>query len=381
MDDTLLTDLGSNKAIVEDEGLDMPAYGVNSGLTVAMLRGEDYDSGKWEQLLDQMTFSEHALLVSDGSFSTHALGSVGIGSTYERDGPTGVVGSVTGISFPSEGIWASSFNMGLAEKIGDVLGEDARINDIQGLYLPGINIHRSPFGGRTNEYFSEDTLLTGWMCEAEVKGVQAKGVIAHVKHFIFNDEEAQRNGICIWLNEQAAREIYLRPWEYAVNPFRGNAHAVMSSFNRAGALWTSASENLVQNILRGEFGFDGYVITDMASSNAALFMTYVDGFMNGTDLYLGSGSETALDEYKSSVTFANRIRESAHRLLYVLSNYSAVMNGVSSSLRFVAVTPWWQMTIYALMGVGAAGFLGFGLLLLFTIRKGKREKRGAVYEV
>lgn len=378
VDDTLLTDLGSNKAIVEDEGLDMPAYGVNSGLTVAMLRGEDYDSGKWEQLLDQMTFSEQALLVSDGSFSTHALGSVGIGSTYERDGPTGVVGSVTGISFPSEGIWASSFNMGLAEKIGDVLGEDARINDIQGLYLPGINIHRSPFGGRTNEYFSEDTLLTGWMCEAEVKGVQAKGVIAHVKHFIFNDEEAQRNGICIWLNEQAAREIYLRPWEYAVNPSRGNAHAVMSSFNRAGALWTSASENLVQNILRGEFGFDGYVITDMASSNAALFMTYVDGFMNGTDLYLGSGSETALDEYKSSVTFANRIRESAHRLLYVLSNYSAVMNGVSSSLRFVAVTPWWQMTIYALMGVGAAGFLGFGLLLLFTIRKGKREKRGAV---
>lgn len=375
--DELLADLGSNKEIVEEEELTMPAYGTGSGMTVAMLRGEAYDSEKWDQLLDQMTFSEQALLVSDGSFSTHATGSVGVGSTYEQDGPTGVVGSITGISFPSEGIWASSFNTELAERIGDALGEDARINNIQGVYLPGINIHRSPYGGRTNEYFSEDTLLTGLMCEAEIRGVQENGVIAHVKHFIFNDEEAQRNGICIWMNEQAAREIYLRPWEYAVNPSRGNAHAIMSSFNRAGALWTSASENLVQNILRKEFGFDGYVITDMASSNAALFMTYVDGFMNGTDLFLGSGSENALDEYKSSVTFANRIRESVHRLLYVFSNYSAVMDGISNSLQFAEVTPWWQMVLYALIGVSGTGTVIFGVLLVFCVMREKKRRAGA----
>ncbi|MDD2957085.1 MAG: glycoside hydrolase family 3 N-terminal domain-containing protein [Lachnospiraceae bacterium] len=372
----LLADLGSNKEIVEDESMTAPKYSEGSGLMVAMLRGEEYSSEKWEQLLDQMTFSEQALLVSDGSFSTHSIGSVGIGSTYEQDGPTGVVGSATGISFPSEGIWASSFNTELAGRIGDALGEDARLNNIQGLYLPGINIHRSPYGGRTNEYFSEDPLLTGLMCESEITGVQENGVIAHVKHFIFNDEEAQRNGICIWLNEQAAREIYLRPWEYAVNPSRGNAHAVMSSFNRAGALWTSASENLVQSILRGEFGFDGYVITDMASSNAALFMTYVDGFMNGTDLYLGSGSESALNEYKASATFANRIRESVHRILYVLSNYSAVMNGISTSQQFVNITPWWQTVIYALIGVSGAGTVGFGALVVLCImKKRKREAK------
>ena len=370
----LLGDLASDKAIIEDEADTMPSYGTGSGLTVAMLRGENYDSEKWDQLLDQMTFSEQALFVTDGSFSTHSIGSVGVGSTYEQDGPTGVVGGVTGISFPSEGIWASSFNTELASKIGDALGEDARLNNIQGVYLPGINIHRSPYGGRTNEYFSEDSLLTGLMCEAEIKGVQENGVVAHVKHFIFNDEEAQRNGICIWLNEQSAREIYLRPWEYAVNPSRGNAHAVMSSFNRAGALWTSASENLIQNILRGEFGFDGYVITDMASSNAALFMTYLDGFMNGTDLFLGSGSETALDSWKTSATFANRIRESVHRLLYVFSNYSAVMDGVSNSQQFIAVTPWWQIAIYAVLGVSAAGTAGFGILLLITIWKEKKRK-------
>lgn len=369
LNDELLSDLGSNKEILEDETLAMPKYGQEGSLTAAMLRGEPYDSDKWEQLLEQMTFSEQALLVSDGSFSTHAVASVGIGGSYEQDGPTGVVRSVTGLSFPSEGIWTSSFNTELAEKVGDALGEDARINDIQGIYLPGINIHRSPYGGRTHEYFSEDTLLTGLICEAEISGVQEKGVIAHVKHFIFNDEEAQRNGIGIWLNEQSAREIYLRPWEYAVNPSRGNAHAVMTSFKRAGTLWTSASENLIENILRGEFGFDGYVITDMASSNAALFMTYVDGFMNGTDLFLGSGSESALDQYRSSVTFANKIRESVHHLLYALCNYSAVMDGVSNSLQFVSVRPWWSTAIYASIAVCTAALVLSGLLLILSIRK------------
>ena len=354
--DKMTADIASDKAIVEDENAVMPTYGAASGLTVAMLRSNDeahipYDDEIWEQLLDQMTFAEQALLVTDGSFNTKAIPSVALSSTSEQDGPTGVVGSVNQLSFPSEGIWASTFNTELIAKVGDALAEDARINNLQGLYLPGINIHRAPFGGRTHEYFSEDPFLTGIAAEAEIKAVQAKGVIVHVKHYIFNDEESQRNGICIWLGEQAAREIYLKPWEYAVKPSRGNAHGVMSSFNRAGCLWTSASTELMENILRGEWGFDGYVITDMASSNAALFMTYLDGFMNGTDLFLGAGGETALDAYKNSPTFANKIRESAHRILYVIGNYSAAMNGVSSSLEIKTITPWWQLTLYGLNGV------------------------------
>lgn len=378
--DAFAYDLSSNKAITEDAQAIMPSYGVNNGLTLAMLRSTEtesipYDDERWEQLLDQMTFSEQALLVTDGSFSTKAIGSVSLSATAAQDGPTGVVGSQTQLSFPSEGIWASTFNTDLIAQVGDALAEDARINNIQGLYLPGINIHRTPFGGRTHEYFSEDPYLTGVAAEAEITALQAKGVIAHVKHFIFNDEEAQRNGICIWLNEQSAREIYLKPWEYAVKPSRGNAHAVMSSFNRAGSLWTSASTALVQNILRGEWGFDGYIITDMASSNAALFMTYVDGFMNGTDLYLGAGSETALDAYKDNATFANMIRESAHRLLYAIGNFSAAMNGVSSLLRIEPITPWWGVTLWVLIGVAAVLFVGSGVMLCLTYRKKKTANK------
>ncbi len=372
-------DLSSYKAIAEDEDAKMPTHGVASGLTLAMLRSDDtqtiaYDDPLWEQLLDQMTFSEQALLVTDGSFSTKAISSVALSGTAEQDGPTGVVGSVNSLSFPSEGIWASTFNTELIAKVGDALAEDARINDLQGLYLPGINIHRTPFGGRTHEYFSEDPFLTGIAAEAEIKAVQAKGVIVHVKHYIFNDEEAQRNGICIWLGEQSAREIYLKPWEYAVKPSRGNAHAIMTSFNRAGCLWTSASSELMDEILRGEMGFDGYAITDMASSNAAYFMTYVDGFMNGTDLYLGAGSETALDAYKNSPTFAGRVRESAHRLLYVIGNYSAAMNGISSSLQIVTVMPWWQIALYCLLGASAAFFALSMLMTAVSLQKQRASK-------
>ena len=372
----MTADIASNKAIVEDEGVQMPAYGVDSGLTVAMLRSDGeqtiaYDDPMWEQLLDQMTFAEQALLVTDGSFNTKAIASVALSSTAEQDGPTGVVGSVNQLSFPSEGIWAATFNTELIARVGDALAEDARVNDLQGLYLPGINIHRSPFGGRTHEYFSEDPFLTGIAAEAEIKAVQAKGVIVHVKHYIFNDEEAQRNGIGIWLSEQSAREIYLKPWAYVVMPSRGNAHAIMSSFNRAGCLWTSASSALMENILRGEWGFDGYVITDMASSNAALFMTFLDGFMNGTDLFLGAGSESALDAWKDSPTFASNIRESAHRLLYVIGNYSAAMNGVSSSLQIRTVMPWWQVTLYTLCAASAL-LLAVSLAMTALSRRKKR---------
>ncbi len=363
-------DISSNKAIEEDEEAKMPKFGIDSGLSIMMLRSDEaepiaYEDERWETLLDQLSFAEISKLVTDCSFQTPAIGgSVSKPGTTEQDGPTGVANSVTELSFPSEGIWASTFNTDLIQKVGDALAEDARINGLNGLYLPGINIHRSPFGGRTHEYFSEDPYLTGVSAEAEIKAVQAKGVIAHVKHFIFNDEEANRNGIGIWLDEQAAREIYLKPWEYAVMPSRGNAHAVMSSFNRAGCLWTSAGTELLQNILRDEWGFDGYVITDMASSNAALFMTYVDGFMNGTDCFLGAGSTTALNDYKNSPTFCSMIRESAHRILYVTANFSSAVNGLSSLDRVVPITPWWGVTLisvtvtFGVFTVTSAIFMG-----------------------
>ena len=340
-----------------------------SGSQLIALRGLPYDHSAWDILLDQLTYEEQALLISNAAFGTSTLDSIALKESKASDGPTAVSDSVTSISFPSEGIWASSWDTELIRKIGDLLAEDARMNGVDTMYAPGINIHRTPFGGRAHEYFSEDPFLTAQAAMAEIAGMQQKGVVAVLKHYAFNDEEAARNGICVWLNEQAAREIYLLPFEYAMRPSVGSALGAMSSFNRAGTLWTGASSALQIALARGEWDFQGYFITDMASSNGALFMTYDDGVFNGTDLFLGSGSKTALKEWKSSIPFRQRVREAVHRVLYVTVNHSAVMNGVSPTSQVIPVMPWWQMALLAALILSAVlSAVGLTMCIVQMIR-------------
>ena len=373
--DGMLADLQSHKALPDDARAVSPAYNVPSGSQLIALRGLPYDHSAWDILLDQLTYEEQALLISNAAFGTSTLDSIALKESKASDGPTAVSGSITSVSFPSEGIWASSWDVELIQKIGDLLAEDARMNGVDTLYAPGINIHRTPFGGRAHEYFSEDPFLTAQAAMAEIAGMQQKGVVAVLKHYAFNDEEAARNGICVWLNEQAAREIYLLPFEYAMRPSSGSAWGAMSSFNRAGALWTGASSALQIALARGEWDFQGYFITDMASSNGALFMTYDDGVFNGTDLFLGSGSKTALKEWKSSILFRQRVREAVHRVLYVTVNHSAVMNGVSPTSRVIPVMPWWQMALLAALILSAVlAAVGLTMCIVQLIR----EKRSCV---
>ena len=336
--------LASNKPIEEKEEASVPAYDRNNGLTLQMLRGKDYNDPMWDKLLDQMSFTDQAYLITNGQMSTVVIPSVAKPDTKEGDGPTGYSGSQGGLSFPSEGIWASSFNNELIRKVGDALAEECLFHGLTGLYANGINIHRMPFGGRSHEYFSEDPFLTGAAGAAEIAGLQAKGVIANVKHFAFNDEEAERNGIGVWLNEQAAREIYLLPFEYALSPSMGNAHAVMSSFNRAGTVWTGAYGDPT-GMVGGEWGLNGYCITDMASSNGASYMTYQDGIPNGTDVFLGSGSRDALNAFKGNATFCQAMREACHRILYSIGNYSAAMNGIGPDTVVGARNVWWEVAL------------------------------------
>ena len=362
----MFADLSSHKSI-SDDGSASPVYAEQSGLRLVMLRGLPYESVVWNKFLDQMTYEEQALLLTNAAFGTSVIKEHGIPPTKANDGPTGVKLSVTNTSFPSQGIWASSFNIGLVEKIGDILAEDALLSDIDTMYAPGINIHRTPFGGRAHEYFSEDPFLSGMAAIAEVKGMQKKGVVAVLKHFAFNDAEAARNGISVWLNEQSAREIYLLPFEYAMRPSMGNAVGAMSGFNRAGVIWTGASRALQINVSRNEWDFEGYFITDMASANGALYMTYDDGIYNGTDLFLGSGSKSALAEWRNSNAFRNRVREAAHRVLYVTANHCARMNGITPTSIIVEIMPWWQATIITLIVVFAvlsAACLGFWIVIL-----------------
>lgn len=367
----MMQDLSSHKKIQEDNAQKPPEYNVQSGSLLITLRGLDYDHEAWDKLLNQLTYEEMALLISNAAFGTSTLDSISLKETKASDGPTAVTGSVTGTSFPSEGIWASTFDTEMIEKVGDLLAEDARLNGVDTMYAPGMNIHRTPFGGRAHEYFSEDPYLTATAAIAEVSGMKKKGVIGVLKHFAFNDEESARNGICIWLNEQSAREIYLLPFEYAMRPSMGGAIGAMSSFNRAGTLWTGASRALQMTVSREEWNYQGYFITDMASSNGALFMTYDDGIFNGTDLFLGSGSKTALKEWKNSVAFKNRVREATHRVLYVTVNYCAAMNGVTPNKRYVSITPWWQVTlIVAIVVVGVAALSG---LIIYFVTLFKNE--------
>lgn len=367
----MMQDLSSHKKIQEDNAQKPPEYNVQSGSLLITLRGLDYDHEAWDKLLNQLTYEEMALLISNAAFGTSTLDSISLKETKASDGPTAVTGSVTGTSFPSEGIWASTFDTEMIEKVGDFLAEDARLNGVDTMYAPGMNIHRTPFGGRAHEYFSEDPYLTATAAIAEVSGMKKKGVIGVLKHFAFNDEESARNGICIWLNEQSAREIYLLPFEYAMRPSMGGAIGAMSSFNRAGTLWTGASRALQMTVSREEWNYQGYFITDMASSNGALFMTYDDGICNGTDLFLGSGSKTALKEWKNSVAFKNRVREATHRVLYVTVNYCAAMNGVTPNKRYVSITPWWQVTlIVAIVVVGVAALSG---LIIYFVTLFKNE--------
>lgn len=351
-------DITSHKPIVEEKDATMPNFGNSSQkLTLAMMVGLKYDDPQWDMILDNLTQEEIFDTLVQCYGYTPEIASIAKPLTDEDDGPYGVSNTAEGYSSMScEGIIASTFNKELYAKVGEAIASDARSGhdeaqkNLHGLYAPGLNIHRSCFGGRAAEYFSEDPYLTSIAAVEEIKEMQKQYVVACPKHFIFNDEESNRNGIGIWMNEQTAREIYLSPWEYALRPDKGNAHSLMTSFNRAGFLWTSASSDLMEEILRGEWAFDGYTLTDMAGSNGKLFMVYDDGFMNGTDCFLDKGSYSDMtSEMRTSNTFNQKQRESMHRLLYVVANYSAAMDGYSVSTKMVPVAVPWKVAIKSLV--------------------------------
>ena len=365
-------DLQSHKEIAEEEGMKEIVYASGEQNRLINLRGAPFDSELWDKLLNQMTYEEQSLLLTNGAFGTSTIDSIGLMETKASDGPNFITSTQTNVSLSSEGIWASSFDEELLGEIGDYLAEDARINKKDTLYAPGINIHRTPFIGRSHEYFSEDPFLSAVSAMNQIRAMEKKGVIPTTKHFAFNDEDSARNGICIWLNEQAAREIYLLPFEYAMGKEYANGHGCMSSFNRAGCLWVGASNALQNTIARGEWGFEGYYVTDMAASNGKLYMTLDDGIMAGTDLFLSSGSKTELKPYKGSLTFKNKVREATHRLLYVIANYSCAMNGVTADSVIVPITPWWDNLLVGL-SIGSASLLALsaGAFLFFSFKRPK----------
>ena len=359
-------------------------YGEDNGLNLfGLWKDTDgnelpYDHALWDDLLDQTTFEEQTYLICNAWCATQALSSVAAPGTENRDGPAGlnylpappVIG--LGMCYPSENLIASTFDTETAWKIGECLGEDNLACGFTFLYAPGANTHRNAFGGRNGEYYSEDGYLAGIMCEYEVKGLQSNGGGAQIKHFALNDMEVNRNGCAIWANEQSIREIYLKAFERGCAKGKGEALSVMSSFTRTGALWAGAHKGLLTDVLRGEWGFDGFVQSD--GNGYGLMSNYVDGLRAGNDLFMCGGGRKALDKYKDSPEITLAMREATHRTLYALTRTNA-MNGLTSSTRVLTLTPWWRYAINGMIA-GAAVLTGvFAALLVFTVIKGILRKK------
>ncbi|MGN0805967.1 MAG: glycoside hydrolase family 3 C-terminal domain-containing protein, partial [Candidatus Coproplasma sp.] len=266
-------------------GYSMPVTGANNGITLDELVGLDYYDEKWEKFLDQLTLNEMAALLNEGAFHTTAIQRLQVPQTTSSDGPVGFVNFIGApeiygtCAYPSEVVAGSTWNTQLIKKMGQAVGNEALIGNedgdgapYSGWYAPGLNLHRSPFGGRNYEYYSEDSFLSGKMTAAIVEGCADRGVYVTMKHLALNDQETHRsiNGVLTWATEQSMREIYLKAFEIAVKAVNAYAEeqgreiplAAMSSFNRIGERWTGGDYRLLNTILRDEWGFEGLVISD-----------------------------------------------------------------------------------------------------------------------
>lgn len=372
MSDKLYTDLD---VVLDDKSADyeMPTFGADGNLTLANMSGKDYDDPEWEQLLDQMSFDEMSKLVGWAAHQTQAVPSIAKPATKDENGPTGLNqtffgGKIKGMAYPSAVVIASTWNTDLMETVGECMGEDGLHTGVTGLYGPATNIHRSAYMGRNFEYYSENPFLSGKSCAAVVRGVQSKGVITYVKHFALNEQGTGQSSLSTWSNEQAIREIYLEPFEKAVE--EGGTKALMLSFNRYGAKWSGSDSNTNINVLRNEWGFDGFTLTDNDSQKPYMSVTIaLPGGTNGYDCW-SSFRADQLKEYRNNAELMSQMRESAHRILYVIAG-SAAMNGISENATVTHVYTWWQIACVALdvvLGIGCAA------MIVWCVRDRKKAK-------
>ena len=349
-----------------DEADSMPAVGANNELPLISLRGYEYDHEAWNTLLDQLTVEDMWSIVSgDGSAAIEGIGKPG---TSAKDGPAGITGTLNGgasaFGYPVEALLASTWNLDIAEQMGRFLGEDSLLSGITGLYAPACNIHRSPFSGRNFEYYSEDGYISGKFTANVVEGAKEKGMYCFVKHFALNDQEAVRVSACTFSNEQTIRELYLKPFELAVR--EGKTAAMMSSYNHIGCVWSGHHEGLLTEVLRNEWGFTGYVLTDFMSPTS--YEDVLAGIQVGQDTWMSSKTTEFSNADADNATLTCAMRESCHRVLYTTVNSNA-MNGISVTTKIVAVTPAWM---YWLIGLDVIVAVGVGVASFFIIRKIRR---------
>ena len=296
----------------------MATTGADNGLTLADMRDADYDDPRWEKLMDQLTVDEMANMIAMAGYQTAAMDSVGKVATLDFDGPAAINNNFTGvgsIGFPIEVVVASTWNKELAQAWGECMGKISQEMGAEGWYAPGMNTHRTAFGARNYEYFSEDGVLAGNMGAKAVEGARKYGVYSYIKHFALYEGNAKM--VSVWSNEQAIREIYLKPFEISVK--QGGANAVMVSWSFLGDKWTGESSNLMNTVLRDEWGFRGMALTDFFRNNGHGFMNADAALANGVDAMLstfnGEENNVANPEHPTSVL---QMRNACKNVMYTV---------------------------------------------------------------
>ena len=425
LSDELKADLYSRSSRNPAEGTVPKTYsfGEENGVDLIDLRGLDYDDPLWDELLDQMDLDELAKMIDESGYCTPAMDSVNKPKVTDLDGPAGLnsvvnhgsvkIGEdedgndILGMTWPSEYLLASTWNVELAYEMGKGIAEDGLYGEVEGWYGPAVNIHRTPFAGRNFEYYSEDSFLRGEFGYQAVNGAAQKGMYAFLKHFALNDQETHRDhlGIVTWAEEQAIREIYLKPFEMVledntvdievnvpVKDENGNiigyeeerevktvpaATAIMSSFNRIGPTWAGGNYNLLTEVLRNEWGFNGFVLTDY---EVASYMV--------TDQCLAAGGDAKLKTANVSGNFLfgyslqgneedqGYAREAAHHIFYTVVN-SAGMNGFVHGVEYVNGFAYYK---FILIAWDVAAAIGVGVMAFFIYKKVRANKKAAQAE-
>lgn len=362
--------------------------GDRKGIPLAAMIGLDYDDPKWEEYLDQFTIEEMANLLPD-SYNNNPLPEMGVPSVIPGDGPDGVGGTFSkelygdgrnDCCFPCEVILASTFNKDLMRRRGELMGEEAMYLGMTHVWMLGANLHRTPFGGRNFEYYSEDATMS-YLCQIpESEGIASKGVHAGMKHLVGNDQENNRMGVAHYFNEQAFRESALRGFEGAIT--KGDSKAVMHGFNRIGMKWCSASEELCTDVLVNEWGFEGIQETDAIYLGLPYHCHYETTLAVGTDFYCFDIAEGASYVIPKAIkenddgNLLRILREATRDHLYIVAN-SSIMNGYSENSKVVSVTPWWKIV----MGVLIAAFALFDVTCIVLLARSKRKDKVKVEEV
>ncbi|SHI76280.1 beta-glucosidase [Butyrivibrio fibrisolvens DSM 3071] len=349
----------------EDPNAAAITTGADNGIKLKDMVGIDKDDPMWDQFMDQLTLDEMNDIISLGGYQTNSIDSVGKIRTNDCDGPSSINNNFTGVGslgFPVGVVISATFNKQLAHDFGYFIGVMADEMDTSGWYAPAMNIHRTAFAGRNFEYYSEDGLLSGYIAGNSVAGAWENGVYAYMKHFALNDQEQNRlDMLCTWSNEQAIREIYLRPFEACVKDY--GCLAVMSSFNYIGNRWAGGCSELLMDVLRGEWGFKGFVLTDYFGVYG--YMSSDQAIRNGTDMMLVNyPTQTNNVQFRDTNGAQQAMRQSAKNALYVVANSRAYYEeNYSNKL------PVWKVILY----IADAVVIALCCLILVKAFKKKEE--------